>query len=431
MTGLPSIHRRLSSALVVVSFAWGVAVAATVGMVVNHAVNELLDSTLHESAEVLQGLLAYNPGQLALSGGALPAPPHQERVVWQIVGAHDEVLFRSYQAPARPLNTGLTAGFADQGDDWRVFGMRFDDQDRVLYVAQRGQERRSARMDAIKLLVPAALLVGMLGAYWMRVRVKRELRPITELSSAVKEFDPLKPGSVLIEPTRAELVPMHDAITELGGRLARRVATERAFVAHAAHALRTPLAAMAANLAAALRRAGPDERAQLQRTRDAADRLSRVVSALLTMFRTGGEAQRQAVNLDDLASQLPYEQLDLQIEPDANANVNADPDLLAAALMNLLDNSQRHGATAVEFTVAREEGGLTRLVLRDNGSGMTVTDRQRLQAALDSQDYDSLTGLGLMLADLVARAHEGRLLLLPAQPGRPGCSVEMSLRATV
>jgi two-component system OmpR family sensor kinase len=427
MTGLPSIHRRLSSALVVVAFAWGVAVAATVGLVVHHAVNELLDSALHESAEVLQDLLAYNPGQLPLSGGVLPGPPHQERVVWQIVGARDEVLFRSYQAPARPLNTGLTAGFADQGEDWRVFGMRFDGQDRVLYVAQRAQERRAARMDAIKLLVPAALLVGLLGAYWMRVRVRHELRTITALSCAVKEFDPLKPGSLLIDAARTELVPMHHAITELGGRLARRVATERAFVAHAAHALRTPLATMAANLAVAQRRAGPDERAQLQRTRDAADRLRRVVSALLTMFRSGGEAERQTVNLDDLAAQLPFEELDLQIEPDASVNV--DPDLLAAALMNLLDNAQRHGATAVEFKVSREAGGLTRLVLRDNGSGMADADRQRLQAALDRQDYDNLTGLGLMLADLVARAHEGRLLLLPALPGRPGCGVEVSLRA--
>jgi signal transduction histidine kinase len=423
---LPSIHRRLSSALVGISFAWGLAVAATVGLVVHHAVDELLDSALHESAEVLQGLLAFRPGQLPLAGGALPAPPHDERVVWQVVGARDAVLFRSYQAPARPLNTGQVVGFANQGEDWRVFGMPLDGQGRVLYVAQRGEERRAARLDAILVVVPAALLVGLLGAYWLRVRVRRELGPINELSSAVEEFDPLKPGSTLVDATRAELVPMHHAITELGGRLARRVATERAFVAHAAHALRTPLATMAANLAVAQRRANPDDRAQLQRTRDAADRLRRVVSALLTMFRTGGEAQCQTVNLDDLVSQLPYAELELQIEPDAS--VSADPDLLAAALMNLLDNSQRHGATVVEFTVTREAAGLTRLLLRDDGSGMADGERSRLQAALDRQDYGSLTGLGLMLADLVARAHEGRLLLY-ALPGRPGCAVEMSFRA--
>ncbi len=427
MNDLPSIHRRLSLTVVGVSFAWGLAVAATVGVVVNYAVDDLLDSALHESAEVLQGVLAYSPNQLPLAGGSLPAPPHQERVVWQVVGARDEVLFRSYQAPAGPLHTGRVAGFANQGKDWRVFGLPLDGQGRVLYVAQRGEERRAARMDAIQVIVPAALFVGLLGACWMRVRVRRELRPIIELSSAVKEFDPLKPGSTLVRATRAELVPMHRAITELGGRLARRVVTERAFVAHAAHALRTPLATMAANLAVAQRRARPDERAQLQRARDAADRLRRVVSALLTMFRTGGEAQRQTVNLDDLVSQLPFAELDLQIE--ADASVSADPDLLAAALMNLLDNAQRHGATVVEVTVAIEEGRLPRILLRDNGSGMADTERSRLQAALDCQAYDSLTGLGLMLADLVARAHDGRLLLLPALPGRPGCGVAMSLRA--
>jgi signal transduction histidine kinase len=422
----PSIHRRLSSALVGISFAWGLAVAATVGLVVHHAVDDLLDSALHESAEVLQGLLAYQPGQLPLAGGALPEPPHDERVVWQVVGPHDAVLFRSHQAPMRPLNTGQLVGFADQGDDWRVFGVPLDGQGRVLYVAQRGRERRAARLDAMLVVVPAALLVGLLGAYWLRVRVRRELRPINELSSAVKEFDPLKPGSTLVDATRAELVPMHHAISELGGRLARRVATERAFVAHAAHALRTPLATMAANLAVAQRRASPDDRAQLQRTRDAADRLRRVVSALLTMFRTGGEAQRQAVNLDDLVSQLPFAELDLQIQPDAS--VSADPDLLAAALMNLLDNAQRHGATTVEFTVDCEPSGLTRLQLRDNGRGMVDSERSRLQEALDRQDYASLTGLGLMLADLVARAHEGRLLL-QRQPGQAGCTIEMSLQS--
>ena len=66
------------------------------------------------------------------------------------------------------------------------------------------------------------------------------------------------------------------------------------------------------------------------------------------------------------------------------------------------------------------------LVVQDDGSGIPDSQRQRLQQALDSQDYDKQMGLGLMLADLVARAHGGQLRLCPSAAG---CRVEMRLGA--
>jgi signal transduction histidine kinase len=84
-----------------------------------------------------------------------------------------------------------------------------------------------------------------------------------------------------------------------------------------------------------------------------------------------------------------------------------DADLLSAALLNLLDNAQRHGATTVTLSVQPP----CWLRVQDDGSGVTDDRRKALQAALTAQDYEGTTGLGLMLADLVARAHGGRLLL--------------------
>ena len=80
---------------------------------------------------------------------------------------------------------------------------------------------------------------------------------------------------------------MHDAISALGERLARRVANERAFSAHAAHALRTPLAGIDTQLAVAQREAPASLQPRLARVREAAGRLTRVVSALLALFRSG------------------------------------------------------------------------------------------------------------------------------------------------
>jgi signal transduction histidine kinase len=424
VNALPSIRQRLAQALVGISIAWGVAVSAVVWLSVRHEVDKLLDSTLQESAQILYGLLRFHAAQLPLErGGALPAPVHEEQLVWQIVGASHQVLLRSHLAPDQPLLNGRISGFANVAGAWRVYAMPFDDLGRVLYVAQRDSARREARVDAAVITAGAALLVGLACAAWLRARVRRELAPVAELSEAIMQYDPARPEAHLAETSRSELVPMHHAITDLGARLERRLASERAFSAHAAHALRTPLAGMVTQLALAQQEAPAAMQPRLQRMRDAADRLRRVVSALLTLFRTGAEPQWQSLDLRDLLSHLPFEGLKIRVEE--SASLHADPDLLAAALLNLLDNAHRHAAREVEV-VARKEGDETSIVLHDDGTGLAEADRQRLQQALQTQAYEGTTGLGLMLADRVARAHAGCLRLLPA---RAGCRVEIRLGA--
>lgn len=104
----------------------------------------------------------------------------------------------------------------------------------------------------------------------------------------------------------------------------------------------------------------------------------------------------------------------------------ADPDLLAAALANLLDNAVRHGARSVEVGVDAPSAGGWRLWVSDDGPGLTPETLQILQATLDHEDYSALSGLGLILTDLIARAHGGRLRLDHGRPGG-GLRVEMTL----
>ena len=57
------------------------------------------------------------------------------------------------------------------------------------------------------------------------------------------------------------------------------------------------------------------------------------------------------------------------------------------------------------------------LRLHDYDSGLEPARRTALQAALTAQDYEGRTGLGLMLGDLVARAHGGTLRLPESATG--------------
>lgn len=426
MKPLPSIRKRLSQTLLVVALAWSVAVAVVVGLVVRHEMDELLDETLLESSQVLHGLLSARALQLPLQGGgAMPAPPHKEDLVWQIVDARQQVLLRSHEAPAQAIVAVGTRGFARAGDEWRVhvdeIGPEVGRAGLVLMVAQRSRERAEALLDMALYTAASALAVSLLCAWWLSARTRRELQPILNLSRAVGSYDPLQPHARLPETQRQELQPMHRAITELGSRLARRVANEQAFTAHAAHALRTPLAGMVAQLAAAQRAPAEQVPAMLGLARLAADRLRRVVAALLTLFRSGSDLHRQPIDLPELVAQLQVDGLAVTVE--AGSRLLADPDLLAAALANLLDNAVRHGATQLHVTL-RDEGGSPCILMADNGPGIPDVERLRLQGVLDAQDYQGSPGMGLMLADLVARAHGGALCL-PVAPA--GCTVQLWL----
>ncbi|MCK6427016.1 MAG: HAMP domain-containing histidine kinase [Burkholderiaceae bacterium] len=412
-----SILERLSRLLVGVSLLWGIGVAVVVSVVIRHEVDEIMDATLRESSQILHDLLRSHASILPLGDAPVqPAPPHKEELVWQLVGPAGQVLLRSHRAPTAALAPPARHGLSDtevQGP-WRVLVSAFDDQGRVLMVAQTGDERREAKLEAVQYTVGGALLVGLLCAAWLRRRIRRELRPLSELSQAVAHFDPLQPGATLPAPQWRELAPVSEAITHLGARLAARVDHERAFAAHAAHALRTPLAGIMAQLAVAQRISPAQSQPVLRLARQAADRLRSVVGALLALFRSSGELRWQPLRLDELMAQWQVDGLAVTVAPPFE--VRADPDLLAAALANLVDNALRHGATRLQVGVTQDDRTAT-LRLQDDGPGVDAARRAALQQALDRQAYAGHTGLGLMLADLVARAHGGRLRLLPSPQG--------------
>lgn len=412
---VPSIRGRLSRLVLLLSFVWALLASVAVWVAVRQEVKELLDETLQDSADVLAELLEA----AALTGTGPPrvitASQGGSHFAWQLVDAQGRLLLRSKRAPAEPWHAQPRRGFADAPFGWRSYGRPLGAA--MLYAAQTGDERRET-MAAVGLAsAGTALAVGLLCMLWLSARVRRELLPLTLFSQALRTHDPLASDAALPAAGREELVPMRDAIEELGQRLARRVANERAFTAHAAHALRTPLAGMDAQLAVALREAGPEAQPRLLRTREAAARLRRVVTALLTLFRSGVDLQWQPVDVAALLARLPVEGLELKLP--AGATVEADPDLLAAALINLLDNSLRHGAGWVSVELQGQ-----RIRLRDDSRGVDAARLAELQEALAQQDYEGRMGLGLTLADMVARAHGGGLRLLA---GAGGFCVELCL----
>jgi nitrogen fixation/metabolism regulation signal transduction histidine kinase len=109
----------------------------------------------------------------------------------------------------------------------------------------------------------------------------------------------------------------------------------------------------------------------------------------------------------------------LTVEP-KTMSLNADPELLAQALLNLLRNSIRAtaelGDAVVVLDVAREPGGHFRIEVRDNGAGIPEDRREDIFLPFYTT-HKGGSGVGLSFARQVALAHGGSICALEAPEG--------------
>lgn len=412
--------RRVIWTQLLISLLGALLIAGVLRYVVHHEVDELMDQGLRESAEILQSTLSIIRKQGSAQSVAQSHAEYEEHLVWQIVDIQSGgLLDQSHKAPLHPLVTTPAKELMTTPDEaWRVITYQSKTEPGTfLLVAQSTSERVEARSEVTTYTLIGALAMGLLATGLLHLLIRRELKPLTNLSETVKRLDPTRPETLPPPADRAELVPMVNALKELGKRLEQRINTERTFNAHAAHALRTPLAGIDAQLAVALIEAPASLRPRLIRSREAAKKLSQVMQALLIMFRSGSEPQRQSIKVSELVKTMLPDSLVLNIIRDSP--LQADPDLLSAVLFNLLDNARRHKASHVELR-AWKQAGVNGLRIEDDGEGCTQEHLTQLRSALDRHDYSAesgLNGLGLILADMVVKAHGGRLELVPVAKG--------------
>lgn len=194
-------------------------------------------------------------------------------------------------------------------------------------------------------------------------------------------------------------------------------ARERAFIADAAHELRSPLATIA-SVAQASRGDGVAHDDALDTIARTALEASALVGDLLTLARSPKPAllQREPVDLAAVVHACVREiepqaksseiAIELHLEP---AIVDGDARRLRELARNLLENALRHAFAQVTVATGVENG---RALLRvsDDGAGVAPELRERLFDRFVSGSTDG-SGLGLAIAQWVARAHEGTLAL--------------------
>lgn len=304
-------------------------------------------------------------------------------------------------------------------------------------VGKRSEAQRSLLAAAGITLALLAVPLVLLGT----LAVTRGLQPLDRLSDEIgrRSLAHLQP----LDTTglARELAPIARALNRLLERLRVAAQAQQAFVADAAHQLRTPLASLLTESELALMegRGGPQQ-AALQRVHAGAMRSARLASQLLALARAeGAPLAQQAVDLRAIATAAAQDwlqaslragiDLGFELEP---VTVQGDPHLLQELLANLLHNAIEYAGRGAKLTVrTRRRGDEAVLEVEDNGPGIAAEDRERVWARFQRgrQAGGTGSGLGLAIVRGIAEAHHARAELADAAGGR-GLCVRVSFPAS-
>jgi two-component system OmpR family sensor kinase len=352
------------------------------------------------------------------------------------------VTARPFDAP-RSLNPGYSE-VESLGEMWRVYTHVAPEG--IVQVAQPMAMRESlARELSLRMLLPVLLLIPMLGAVLAWVS-RRGLAPLEHTSRRVQERDAGRLDPLPTDDVPTELRPLVDALNALLARLAASMDAQQAFLADAAHELRSPVAALALQAQLA-------ERAQSAETRAAAfadlkegiARAGRMVEQLLNLERLqrGGRTEPPGpVDLARLAREVVAAfavradalGLDLGVEAPPSVRVSGAEPELRSLIANLVDNALRYAPRGTEVTVSvRSEGDAVELQVLDSGPGIPADYRARVFERFQRIPGDATqgSGVGLHIVSKIVERHSGSIALEDAHPDRssPGLLVRVSFPA--
>jgi two-component system, OmpR family, sensor histidine kinase QseC len=390
-------------------------------------IDELLDNQLMLEAQTLLALAGHEANEILKENDDMYSPRERERLKrlrFQIWTDADKLVLCSPDTPTAPLTR--TEGFSEGSDPdgkhphWRYYAEWTEDHTTYVIVGENRHVREELIEHTVwRLLLPALVGLPLLGA-WVWLATRQGLRPLNAVATQIAELEPERLDP--LEPAKAptEIQPLIESINHLFARVERALETEKRFTADAAHELRTPLAALAAQAQVALRARSADERRHaLDQLVASSRRASRLVDQLLTLAKLDPTEAAPAtqVDLDQLAEEIcalhgaVAVEKNISLELDATPTaVEGDCDMLRILLRNLVDNAIRYTPPGGRVFVTVRDRVLS---VSDSGPGIPAAERERVFdrfRRLAGQDQEG-SGLGLSIVARIAERHRATVRL--------------------
>ena len=309
-----------------------------------------------------------------------------------------------------------------------------------------GDRAAQASLNFVALLIAFAMAVA-LGSYPV---VRRLMQRLQSLQRGVERLGSGDLKARVDESGRDEVAFLAQRFNRAADQVQALVQSQKSLLANASHELRSPLARIRMGLE--LMETAPSPALKAELARNIAE-LDALIEEILLASRLDSQAQAAAAG----TAQVMHESVDLlalAAEEAARAGVALDWQGEPAAyvlpgnarelrrmMRNLLENAQRHGASAqpmreadVSMALSADHGaGLReiRIEISDHGPGVPQAEREAIfepfyRSAHASESHGGV-GLGLSLVRSIARQHGGDVQCLGRADSSAGARFVVSL----
>ncbi|MFT3663734.1 sensor histidine kinase [Piscinibacter sp.] len=455
---------------------WPMSVALT-WLVAQNIANKPFDRELGEMTRVLakQVVLLEAADGEASAGFTLPGGASEvlhtdqdDEIHYQVLGLRGELLSGELSLPLPAEEEPRAPGelrFRDgmlHNEDLRIGyvwvampGRPVEAGMALVQVAETLGKRSRLATEIIKGVILPQFVILPLAVLLVWLALVRGIAPLNELQRRIRRRDSSDLSPIDEREAPEEVSPLVRAINDLLARLDQSIATQKHFLADAAHQLKTPLAGLRTQAELAQREIDAGQRdpkelkKSLQQIALSSQSAAHMVNQLLAMARAENreqQVQRQRVNLARLATETVHDfvpralekRIDLGYEgPETGrggtagagkALVSGNPLLLRELIRNLVDNALQYtpvGGTVTVRLVDDPFGQVVVLQVEDSGPGIPPAERERVFQPF----YRTLgtevdgSGLGLAIVREIAVQHGAQIQLEDANlRHRPGLS---------
>lgn len=395
-----------------------------------HEVDEIFDAQLAQLGQILLAVASHVDGDETKDTGRSIHKYQRSMAfqMWTTEKGSPRILLQFGAMPATLPDPLPPEGYSEgrwQGKQWRCYRQRDAQRNLDVIVGQTDEARNElAREVAWHNIAPFLFGIPLL-AFAALLAISFGLRPLRKLAQELHLRSPERLDPIHLVDTPQEIQPVLDALGQLLTRVAATLENERRFTSDAAHELRTPIAALRAQVQAAMLTHDPAERQEsLSKALQGISRMSHLVGQLLTLARLDALSASTHLEPLDLAAatrescaelgpKALAKNIELELKGEGGALISASPDLLRVLVRNLLDNAIRYTPVGGQVVVAiRALGNAAyRLEVCDNGPG--VADAQLAQLGRRFSRFNPTlaegVGLGLSIVLRIAEIHRAEI----------------------
>ena len=318
-----------------------------------------------------------------------------------------------------------------------VRSFALDNGFRVLVGRDVGERERFRAVVRKAFRAIAIVMVLLGGATWWFVsrRVLKRIDQVSATSRRIVAGD--LSGRLPVTGSGDEFDRLAVSLNTMLARIGELMGGVKSVSDAIAHDLKTPLTRLRNRAEAALADDGPDAARQaLEATIDESNALIRTFDALLMISRVeAGAAVSNATEIDLEALAEEVVELYEPVAEEAGGKlelvecyqkyvVKGNRELIAQALVNLVDNALKYGrrdgaAPEVKIWIEQDAETVTVSVM-DDGPGVPEADRARIFerfTRLEASRNAPGSGLGLALVAAVVRLHKGEIRVADLDPG--------------